>query len=217
MSLPRRALLLCAPAIAAAPARPKFARLKPGQPSALTFNPLPQERVALHAEGLDGSIVLPAPRARLVAILSLTDRDAAMLAFAADTADRRTDLFALVLWTDSGLRIGALDALGMRAAGGAHLTTRLSAHVDGTGLRLERDAAAPRGSLAWRRESWTDYLAWNADGVLIDRPPRPSPPETWQHAFTAWRRQVIAELDRGCTDVSGALADLCQPPVLHAN
>lgn len=199
--MPRRRPLLAAlpalllPRFAAAGA----ARLRPGQTSAIALAPLPQERVAFHASGLDGAIVLPAARARLIGLLPLPDRDAALLAFAADSPQAAADLLAVVVWDGAGLRIAALDVLAWQSGDGAHLATRPAWHG---ALILARTAAAPRGGLMWRRESWTDYLAWQGAGAFIDRPARPPAPQTWQHSLGIWRSAALARLAAGCRDAT---------------
>lgn len=209
--LQRRAMLLSLPALM----RPSPAATEPVRTGAFRFVPLPHERVALHAAGQDGAIVLPVARARILAALPLAGHDGAIAAFAADTADARIDLFAAVIWDGNGARIAALDVLQRHCDSGAHLTTRIAASGGGGGLQLQRDAAAPRRRLAWRRESWTDYLAWHGT-AFADAPPRAPLPGTWQHTLAAWRLAVLARLNEDCRDLSGPLASLCQPPELNA-
>jgi hypothetical protein len=207
------------PLLAAAPftvARPASAaaRLRPGTPSALALTPLPQERVAFRAAGLTGAIVVPAARARILAVLPLPDRDAVLLGFAADAPAGRLDLMAVVTWTPGGLAIAALDVLAWQAGGGAHLTTRVSATADRSGLALQRDAAAPRNRQVWQHESWTDHLDWQGRPPFADRPVRPPSWGSWQRVLANWRAQVITVLEHGCQDVSGALGALSVPPEL---
>ncbi len=210
MVLTRRALLAAPIASASSAAQP--AMLRPGVASVLTFVPLPHERLAFHAAGLDPAITLPAPRARLVGLLPVAGRQVAMLAFGADpSAAAWLDLAALVGWDGARLRVLALEVLRWRAPGGATLDTRLRATADRTRVELRRDAGAPRGGRPWRRESWIDRLAWRDGGALADSPTRAPPPGTFQAHLAAARARVAARLSRPCADIADDLILLLAP------
>ncbi len=175
------------------------ARLRPGTISDIGFLPLPRERVAFRASGLAPVVTLPAARVHRAALLPIADRQIAVLAFAADpSAAARLDLGAFVGWDSGGLRVLALEVLLWRAANGGGFATRVSATGDRTRLLLLRDAAAPfDGGTRWRRESWTDLLAWKTGEALADAPTRTPLAGTFQ-----------ARLARPCTDVGEDLVAL---------
>lgn len=170
---------------------------------------LPQERMAFSVAGAPGAIVLPAHRARVVARLPVAGGAATLLAFAADTDAARRDVLLIVAKTASGPRLAALDLLSWRDDSGAHLTTQVAS--GGGRVVLTRDAAAPNGVTRWRRERWTDYLAWRDGFGLEDAAPRPPLPGTFQARLAAWRLAVLARLARECRDATVVL-DQCGPP-----
>lgn len=178
-----------------------------------SFDLLPQERIAFAVAGTAGEIVLPAHRARIVGRVPLGGQRARLLAFAADTSTARRDLFAVVTADAAGLRLAALDLLSWREDDGAHLETRVSAS-DGRHLALLREAAAPSAPMRWRRERWTDYLAWRAGAALGDAAPRAPAPGSWQMRLAGWRLAVVADLADGCRDAVATLTRCGPPPAV---
>jgi len=217
MSLSRRALLT-APLLARPLSRARAgesAMLRPGQSCATDFMPLPRERVAFRAEGLAPMIVLPAARARLAALLPMAGRQIAVLGFAADPSETaRLDLGAFVGWDGARLRVLALEPLRWCAGDGSGFNTRLYATGDRTRFYLRRDGAAPIDRMRWRRESWTDLLAWRDGETLADAPARVPPPETWQARLSALRARVAARLERPCDSIGEELLALFRPDAL---
>jgi hypothetical protein len=108
----------------------------------------------------------------------------------------------------------ALEVLAWQAPGGGWLATRIGATGERTRLKLTRDAAAPRGARPWRRESWTDFLAWRDGAALADAPVRPPPPQTWQAQLAAVRARVAARLAEPCQDVGEDVTGLIAPAAL---
>ena len=210
MALPRRALL----AAVLLPALPApVAALRPDLRSQLRFSPLPQERLAFRASGLTGAVTLPAARARLLALLPIAARQVAVLAFGADPpgSAARLDLAAFVGWDGAGLRVLALEVLGWANGHGGVLASRFAATGDRTGFALVRDAAAPRGAGTWRREHWTDMLAWGVGATLVDAPLRPPLAGTWQAQLGVMRAAVAARLASPCADIGEDLTSLLAP------
>jgi hypothetical protein len=214
MPLSRRALL-AAPllGVAAPPGPARSAMFRPNIASALGFTPLPLERLAFRAAGLDPAITLPAARARLAALLPIAARQVAVLAFAADppAPPAKLDLGAIVGWDGARLRVLALEVLRWEAPGGGWLDTRITATGDRARLLLHRDAAAPRGARPWQRESWTDSLAWRDGAALADAPVRTALPQTWQARLSAVRARVAARLAAPCQDVAEDVIRLIAP------
>jgi hypothetical protein len=215
MPLTRRALLAAALACPVAARAAAPASLRPGTRSDLRFAPLPQERLAFRATGLEPAITLPAPRARLAALLPIAGRQVAVLAFGADpSAAALLDLAAVVGWDGARLRVLALEVLRWQAPGGAWLGTRILATGDRNRLELLRDAAAPRGGRPWRREGWTDLLAWRDGGSLADEPVRVPLPDTFQAGLATIRARVAAHLVQPRQDVGEDLIGLIVPEAL---
>jgi len=157
---------------------------------------------------LDG-IDVPAERARVLARFALGGAPAVALAFAADLTEGARDLLAVA----AAGRVVALEVLSWRGADGSRLYTRLSVVPDGLRLRLERSASAARGH-GYRREQWTDYLAWRDGGPMADAPVRPVLAGTWQAGLAAQRAGVAATLAVGLRGVPPALVGACPPPCL---
>ncbi len=195
---------------------PATAMLRPGTLSAIGFSPLPRERVAFRASGLAPTVTLPAARVRRAAVLPIAERQIVVLAFAADPSHAaRLDLGAFVGWDTGGLRVLALEVLLWRAADGGGFTTRLAATGDRTRILLLRDAAAPLGGgTRWRRESWTDLLAWRTGEALADAPVRAAPAGTFQARLAVVRARVAARLARPCHDVGEDIVALIAPDAL---
>jgi hypothetical protein len=214
---------LLSAAFAAPLLAPKRGRLRPGTVSALLFTPLPQERLAFHADRVAGTIVIPVARAAIRAVLPLADREVALLSFAADPAAPNPagllDMAAIIGWDGTALRLLALEVLRWTedAGGGpgARLATRITASGDRSCLLLARDAAAARGALTTRRESWTDLLAWRGGDALADAAARAPAPGTWQAGLARQRACLIARLARRCDVVTDELLVLCRPPELR--
>lgn len=215
MSLRRRALL--AAALIAGPTSAaragSFAMLRPQVASEIGFAPLPRERLAFRAAGLEPTIDLPAPRARIAALLPIAGRQVAVLAFGADppASPARLDLAAVVGWDGAVLRVLALEVLNWRAPSGGWLATRFAAAGDRERLLLTREAAAPRGIRPWMREHWIDMLAWQDGSALLNSPPRPPVAGTWQSRLAAMRLRVAARLTSPCRDVAEDLIALLAP------
>ncbi len=152
-------------------------------------------------------IAVPAERARLLAMFPLGEATASALAFAADVPEGMRDLVAV---TALGLVL-ALELLSWRGEDGSCLQTRLSAVPDHQRLRLERNASVPRGP-GYRREAWTDYLAWQGEAPMADAPVRPVLAGTWQAALAAQRAGTRTMLVVGPRGVPPGLVASCRPP-----
>ncbi len=154
-----------------------------------------------------GGIGVPAERARVLVAFPLGGATAVALAFAADLPEGTRDLFAVA----AAGRVVALEVLNWQGTDGSRLHTRLSVVPDGMRLRLERTASVPRGR-GFRREQWTDYLAWRDAGPMVDAPVRPVLAGTWQAGLAAQRAGVVANLAVGLRGVPPALVAACPPP-----
>lgn len=152
-------------------------------------------------------IAVPAERARLLATFSLGETTASAVAFAADLPEATRDLLAV---TGLGLVL-ALELLNWHGEDGSRLQTRLSAVPDRQRLRLERNASVPRGR-GYRREVWTDYLAWQGAQPMADAPVRPVLAGTWQAALAAQRAGTRTMLLVGLRSVPPGLVASCRPP-----
>ncbi len=178
--------------------------------SALGRPPAPARAADAMAEetATFGGIDVPAERARVLAAFPLGGATAVALAFAADLPKGTRDLFAVA----AAGRVVALEVLSWHGVDGSRLYTRLTVVPDGRRLRLERTASAPRGH-GFRREQWTDYLAWRDDGPMVDAPVRPVLAGTWQAGLAAQRAGMAATLAVGLRGVPPALVTACPPPL----
>lgn len=176
MRLTRRALLLAAPLLLAAePAeRPPLLLARDDGLVALTWP-------------AGGAIILPGGTAALRRLAL----GGGMLALSVP-ADAGLSLLALCRLGDSGPRLLALEPLAWRGPHGAHFATGW-AEAGPRLIALRREAASPRGRMLWRREAWTDYLAW-ATPRLTDAPVRAPPPGTAQAALATLRHRALGWL-----------------------
>lgn len=136
-----------------------------------------------------GSVLLPAG-ARVQRSLALGGMTLAALSVPADAG---LALLALCGLWDARPRLLRLEVLRWRGPGGAHLDTRYAATSDGSRIALRCEAAAPRDRMRWRREEWSDYLAWTPP-LLADAPVRAASDGTWQAALGGLRGRVQAWL-----------------------
>jgi hypothetical protein len=152
-------------------------------------------------------IIVPAGRARVLAMIPLGAATAWALGFAADLPEGGRDLVALAALG----RVLALELLSWHGADGSRLQTRLSAVPDRQRVRLERLASAPRGR-GYRHEEWIDYLAWQELAPMTDAPVRPVLAGTWQAALAGQRDCVRALLAGGPAWVAPELLACCPAP-----
>lgn len=152
-------------------------------------------------------IAVPADRARLLATFPLGETTASALAFAADLPDGTRDLLVV---TGLGLVL-ALELLSWLGEDGSRLQTRLSTVPDRQRLRLQRAASVPHGH-GYRREDWTDYLAWQGAAPMADAPVRPVLAGTWQASLAAQRAGTRTMLVIGPRGVPPGLVASCRPP-----
>jgi hypothetical protein len=152
---------------------------------------------------------VPASRARVLAHGLLDGTPTITIAFGADVAEGRRDLFAVI----AAGRVAALEILSWQGYDGARLYTRVSGVPNDYRLRLERNASSPRGH-GYRHEAWTDYLAWHAATPMTDAPVRPVLAETWQASLASQRRAMPALLAPNLRAIPPALLAACPPPRL---
>ncbi len=211
MDAVRRALLL-SPALLLAPAlllgaRPGRCAEQGAAPGQFRLAAAPGERVVVTSRCARGGVTLPATRARLLAELAFGTDRAALVAFAADAAPSTAcDLMAVIGADAVGLRLLAIEVLEWRRNDGAHLGTHAAVTPDGARLVLAREAARPLSDrLVWRREAWTDALAWRGGQAMPDAPLRPRRPGTWQASLGEGRAQVAALLEPARTGTDDQL------------
>lgn len=208
-TITRRMVLLAG---AGAVTRPAFAAtLMPDAPGKLTLTSAAGGLVALRSDNVAGEVLLPAGRARLVAVLPIAGRDIVAVGFADDPTGGGGDLelVAFVGWDGSWLRVLALDVLGWQGMDGSLLWSRMAATSDRMKLRIERDTAGPRAGRTRAWEHWTDYFVWQEGGALADAPVRPALPETWQARLAQRRKRAAVLLSAPMTAVTPAtIADI---------
>lgn len=195
MELPRRTLLLAAPLLLAGRARAA---------GGLRLEPAGEGQVALTGPGVRRALLLPATGARLLAPVACGGEVLAMAAFRQEEGGAAVDWGALALALDGSVALLALEPLGWRA-GGARMTTRMNSGGDRRQVAFQRDSALPESATLWRRESWTDYLAWRAPAGLADAPVRTPPAGTRQAVVAEWRRRAASVVAASPAAVTPAL------------
>lgn len=195
MPLSRRSLLLTVPMLLAGPARAAVPALGLERVG---------DMVALTGPGVRRALLLPAPGARLLAPVAVGGETMAVAAFRQEDGEAAVDWAALAMVLDGTVALLALEPLAWKA-GGARMATRLSTAGDRRQIALQRDSAVPASPTLWRREAWTDYLAWRAPVGLADAPVRVPPAGTRQAAVAEWRRRAAALAAREPAAITPAL------------
>jgi len=194
MALPRRALLLAAP----------YLLVRPAQAATLRLEPAADGLAALTGPGIRRPLRLPARAARMLPTLACGGETLAVAAFR-DAADGAAlDWLVLALPQDGSIALLALEPLTWRTDA-TRMNTRISAAGDRMRLLCQRDSASRETSTLWRRETWTDHLAWTPPCTLADAPVRPPLPGTRQHALALWRHRAAALVDTAPTALSPAV------------
>ena len=202
MTLSRRSLLLAAPLLLAGPARAAGAGLR--------LEKAGEDQVALTGPGVRRALLLPALGARMLAPVGCGGEMLAVVSFRQDEGAAAVEWGALALALDGTVALLGLEPLGWRASG-ARMGTRLMSGGDKRQIAFQRDSAVPETPTLWRRETWTDYLAWRAPAGLADSPVRVPLAGTRQAAVAEWRRRagaVVAEQPQAVTPALLAAAGL---------
>lgn len=200
MILARRSLLLAAPWLLAEAARAAVAGLR--------LEAAGEEQVALTGAGVRRALVLPAAGAQLLPPVACGGEMLGVAAFRLEDRGTVLEWAAMAALQDGAVVLLALEPLSWRGAGGARMTTRLMTSGDRRQVALQRDSAVPETPTLWRRESWTDYLAWRAPIGLADAPVRAPLAGTRQAVVAGWRRRAAALVAAGPLAITGAvLAD----------
>ncbi|MCC6717140.1 MAG: hypothetical protein IT555_04590 [Acetobacteraceae bacterium] len=203
MTLFRRALVCAAPLLLARAAR--------AAPAALRLEAVGEGVAALTGTGVRRPLLLPAGGARLLPALACGGEMLSVAGFALAEGGAVLEWAAVALALDDAVVLLALEPLRWRGAEGGRMGTRISASGDRMRLVLQRDSAMPAGPTLWRREAWTDYLAWAPPCGLADAPVRAAPADTRQHEVADWRRRaarLVAEGPAALTAAGFAAAGL---------
>ena len=212
MLLARRTLLSAAPlflsAIASAAARAPSARLR--------LEPALADMVALTGPGIRRPLLLPAAGTVLLAELACGSENLTVARFALEDDGAMLEWAAVALAQDGAVTLLALEPLAWRAAPqigrpSARMATRFASAGDRSRVLWQRDVAVRETPTLWRREAWTDYLAWTPPHGLADAPVRPPVPGTHQHQVAQWRRRaaaLVASAPRALTPAALASAGL---------
>ena len=182
MSVPRRSLLLSAPLFLAGTAR-----------AATTWRleKAGEGQVGLTGPGVRRALILPAQGARLLAPVSCGGEQLAVASFRQEEGGAAVEWGALALALDGTVALLALEPLTWNA-GGSRMATRLMSGGDRRQIAFQRDSAQPQTPTLWRREAWTDYLAWQPPIGLADAPVRTPLAGTRQAAVAVWRKRAAA-------------------------
>ena len=189
MKLSRRVLLLAAPAV--------LSRTAHASPAPMRLEPATEGMVALTGPGIRQALLLPGLGARLLPALRCGGELLSVVNIALEEAGAVLDCAVVTLALDDQVALLALEPLAWRGAakpgiGAARLTTRLSTTSDRNHVQWQREVAVPESPTLWRREAWTDYLAWTPPYRLADAPVRAALPETHQHRVAQWRQRAAA-------------------------
>lgn len=198
MGFSRRSLLLAVPLLL--PVRAGAA------PSGLRLETAGAEMVALTGPGVRRALLLPAAGARLLAPVGCGGEMLAVAAFRQEEGGAAVEWGALALALEGEVALLGLEPLGWRS-GGARMGTRLMSGGDRRQIAFQRDSAVPESATLWRRESWTDYLAWRAPVGLADAPVRPPLAGTRQAAVAQWRQRAAALVAREPAAITPALLE----------
>lgn len=195
MPLRRRSLLLTVPMVLAGPARAAVPGLGLERVG---------DQVAVTGPGVRRALLLPATGARLLAPVAAGGETLAVAAFRQEDGEAAVDWGALAMTLDGTVALLALEPLTWKA-GGARMATRISAAGDRRQIALQRDSAVPASPTLWRREAWTDYLAWRVPIGLADAPVRAPLAGTRQAVVAEWRRRAAALVAREPAAITPAL------------
>jgi len=194
MALPRRALLLAAPCLL----------VRPAQAATLRLEQAADGLAALTGPGIRRPLLLPAQSTTLLPTLACGGETLAVATFRDASNGAALDWLVLALPQDGTVALLALEPLTWRSDA-ARMNTRISASGDRMRLLCHRDSASRETPTLWRRETWTDHLAWAPPCALADAPVRPPLPGTRQHALAHWRRRAAALVDTAPTTLSPAV------------
>ena len=189
MKLSRRALLLAAPVV--------MSRTAHASPAPLRLEPAVEGMVALTGPGIRQPLLLPGRGARLLPALRCGGELLSVVVVALEEAGAVLDWAVVALALDDQVALLALEPLAWRGAakpeiGAPRLATRFSTTGDRSRVQWQREAAVPESPTLWRREAWTDYLAWAPPCGLADAPVRAPRPGTHQHLVAQWRQRAAA-------------------------
>ncbi len=180
----------------------------------------PEGFVALTAPGVRRALLLPAAGARLLPAIACGGEVVAVASFKLERGTleggtlegdgTRMEWAVLALARDDAMALLALEPVSWRGAGGARMTTRLLASGDRRQVIFRRESAVAESTTLWRREAWTDYLAWQAPvgrerAGLVDAPVRAPLAGTRQEAVAALRRRAAGVVAAGPAVLSPAL------------
>ena len=196
MPLARRSLLLAAPLMLAGRAH----AAAPG----LRLERADEAMVALTGPGVRRALLLPGLGARLLAPVGCGGESLAVAAFRQEEAGAIVEWGALALVLDGTVALLALEPLAWKA-GAARMGTRINSAGDRRQIAFQRDSALQESPTLWRREAWTDYLAWRAPVGLADSPVRAPLAGTRQAAVAEWRRRAALLVARDPASVTPAL------------
>jgi hypothetical protein len=197
MDMARRSLLLAAPLLLLA------GRARAGL-GGLRLEAAGEGQVALTGPGVRRALVLPATGARLLAPVACGGEVLAVAAFRQEEAGAAVEWGALALALDGAVALLALEPLAWRA-GAARMATRMNSAGDRRQVAFQRDSALQETATLWRREAWTDYLAWRAPAGLADAPVRTPPAGTRQAVVAGWRKRAAALVAASPAAVTPAL------------
>ncbi len=198
MALARRSLLLALPLLLPAAAR--------AAPLGLRLEPVVDGTVALTGPGVRRALLLPATGARLLAPVGCGGELLTVAAFRQEEGGAAIEWGALALAFDGTVALLALEPLAW-ASGGARMATRIHSAGDRRQIAFQRDSAQPASPTLWRREAWTDYLAWRAPAGLADAPVRAPLAGTRQAAVAQWRHLAAALVAREPAAITPALLE----------
>jgi hypothetical protein len=165
----------------------------------------PEGFAALTAPGVRNALLLPAAGARLLPAITCGGEAVAVASFALEAGAVRMEWAVLALAQDDAMALLALEPLSWRGPGGARMATRLAASGDRRQVIFRRESAVPETPTLWRREAWTDYLAWRVPAGLADAPVRAPMAGTKQDAVAAWRRRAAVVVAAGPRVLAPAL------------
>ena len=151
-----------------------------------------KDTTRLRWPGLPGTLTLPSPRARTLALPTLKGLDVIGVGFGLQAGDATVELLVLAFHDGTQPRVLAIEPMQWQTPV-ARMNTRPASGGDRAQFAFSRDGALRASGNQWKRETWTDYLGLK-DNRAIDTPVRKPLAGTMQARLSDSRTRTLAWL-----------------------